>query len=118
MLETQCLSAQNSAMRRCRAPIYTIAAALFLGGCWGGGDAGSGGPVPQESVTSRFFAGAPSRIEMVIVDPLPVESARLVTADGVVIAAKEIVREKNAYADEGDNLPHVAVGAAGGSETR
>jgi hypothetical protein len=98
--------------------MYTVATTLLLAGCWGGGDTGSSGPVPQESVTSRFFAGTPSRIEMVIVDPLPVESARLVTADGIAIAAKEIVREKNAYADEGDSLPHVAMGAAGGSETR
>ena len=30
----------------------------------------------------------------------------------------EILREKNAYADQGDNLPHVAVGAAGGSQSR
>jgi hypothetical protein len=95
-----------------------LAAAPLLIGCWDGGDTGSSGPVPQESVTSRFFAGTPSHIEMVIIDPLPVESARLTTADGVAIAAKEIVREKNAYADEGDNLPHVAVGAAGGSQTR
>jgi hypothetical protein len=101
---------------------FRIFAALLvvtgLSGCWGGGDNAASGPVPQESVTSRFFAGTPSTIEMVIVDPLPVESARLITADGTMLAAKEIVREKNAYADEGDNLPHVAVGAQGGSQTR
>jgi hypothetical protein len=105
-------------MTRSAASTFILFSAPLLAACWGGGDTGSSGPVPQESVTSRFFAGTPSRIEMVIVDPLPVESARLVTADGVPIAAKEIVREKNAYADEGDNLPHVAVGAAGGSQTR
>jgi hypothetical protein len=90
---------------------------LLLAGCWGGGDTGSG-PPPQPTVTSRFFAGTPSHIETVIIDPLPVEGAHLVTADGTTIAAKEIVREKNAYADTSDNLPHVAVGAAGGSQTR
>jgi hypothetical protein len=104
-------------MIRFLAPALIFGTTL-LAGCWGGGDTGSSGPVPQESVTSRFFAGTPSRIEMVIVDPLPVESARLVTAEGVAIAAREIVREKNAYADQGDSLPHVAVGAAGGSQTR
>jgi hypothetical protein len=90
---------------------------LLLAGCWGGGDAGRSA-APQESVVSRFFAGTPSRIETVIVDPLPVESARLVTAEGTAIAAKEIVREKNAYADEDGDLPRVSVGAAGGSQTR
>jgi hypothetical protein len=69
-------------------------------------------------MTSRFLAGTPSRIETVVVDPLPVESARLVTADGVTIAAKEILREKESYAEKVDNLPHVALGAAGGSQTR
>jgi hypothetical protein len=89
---------------------------LALSGCWGG-DA-ERPPAPQQSVTSSFFAGTPSQIETVIVDPLPVEGARLVTAEGVTIAAKEIVREKNSYADRGDNLPHVALGASGGSQSR
>jgi hypothetical protein len=87
-----------------------------LSGCWSG-DTGSP-PVPQESMTSRFIAGTPSHIETVILDPLPVASARLVTADGKTIVAKEIAREKNAYADDGDSLPHVAIGAAGGSQTQ
>jgi len=69
-------------------------------------------------MTSRFFPGTPSRIETVIVDPLPVESARLTTAEGTVIVAQEIVREKNGYADQGNGLPHVAVGAQGGSQTQ
>jgi hypothetical protein len=97
-----------------------FSSAVLLAGCWGG-DAGGGGPsnpAPQQSVASRFFAGTPSRIETVIVDPLPVESARLVTADGTVIAAQEVVREKNAYAGESDRYPHVAVGAEGGSASR
>lgn len=87
-----------------------------LSGCWGG-DADTS-PAPQESVTSRFIAGTPSHIETVIVDPLPVARAHLVTADGVTIEAKEILREKNGYADEGGSLPHVSVGASGGSQTR
>ncbi len=118
MLEAQGFTAQNSAMKRFVASAFILGALPLLTACWGGGDTGSSGPVPQESVNSRFYAGTPSRIEMVIVDPLPVENARLITADGATIAAKEIVREKNAYADEGDNLPHVAVGAQGGSQTK
>ncbi|HVT52670.1 MAG TPA: hypothetical protein VHE77_13920 [Dongiaceae bacterium] len=109
-------------MTRFAAPAFTLCTALLLAGCWGGdadtGPSSTSGPAPQESVTSRFFAGTPSHIETVIIDPLPVESAHLVTADGTMIAAKEILREKNAYADQGDNLPHVAVGAAGGSQSR
>jgi hypothetical protein len=105
-------------MSRITAPLSVGLAALLLGlsGCWGGDSPAR--PAPQQSVTSRFFAGTPSRIETVIVDPLPVESARLVTAGGTVIAAQEIVRERNVYADQGDGFPHVAVGAAGGSQTR
>ncbi len=100
-----------------RIPACLVGLLLGLGGCWGGGS-GSSGPAPQESMTSRFFAGTPSRIETVIVDPLPAESARLILPDGTVMAALEILREKNSYADEGDGLPHVAVGAQGGSQTR
>lgn len=102
-----------------RRPAGAIAclAVLLLGlsGCWGG-DAGRDA-APQQSMTSRFVAGTPSHIETVIVDPLPVESARLMTPDGSALAAREIVRERNAYSDEGDGFPHVAVGAAGGSQT-
>jgi len=109
-------AAQNSAMTRIHAWALALACLFLLSGCWGG-DANTT-QAPQESVTSRFIAGTPSHIETVIVDPLPVASAHLVTADGVMIEAKEIVREKNSYADEGGNLPHVSVGAAGGSQTR
>jgi len=101
-------------------PRTLICTALLLAGCWGGdtGSSGASSPAPQQSVTSQFFAGTPSHIETVIVDPLPVESARLVTADGTAIAAREILRDKTTYAGEDDRFPHVAVGAEGGSASR
>jgi hypothetical protein len=110
---------QNRAMRPASIPLSALCTGLILAltGCWGGGDS-ERTPAPQESMTSTFFAGTPSQIETVIIDPLPVAGARLVTADGVTIAAKEIVREKNAYADQESGLPHIAVGAAGGSQTQ
>ncbi len=118
-LEPTGVTAQNSAMTR-NFSRTLILPALLLAGCWGG-DAdrtGSSTSAPQPSVTSRFFAGTPSHIETVIVDPLPVESARLVTADGTVIAAQEILRDKTTYTGEDDRFPHVAVGAEGGSASR
>jgi hypothetical protein len=115
-LETRRRTAQNPAMNKLRALILFLASALLASGCWGGDTAS--GPAPQQSVTSRFIAGTPSRIETVIIDPLPVEAARLILPDGTTIVAQEVVRERNTYADQGDSLPHVAVGAAGGSQTR
>ncbi len=93
-----------------------VALPLALAACWGGDT--DRRPVPQSSVTSQVIPGMPATIETVVVDPLPVAAAHLVTGDGTEIAATEILRDKDSYTDEGDTYPHVAVGAQGGSQQR
>jgi hypothetical protein len=89
-------------------------ALLPLAGC-GGSDLP---PPPRPTMVSQFPPDAPDVIETVLVDPLPVASARLVQPDGQTIAPLSLDRDRQVYSDNRGGLPNVGVGVSGGSSSR
>lgn len=96
-----------------RIPIFALAI-LALVGC-GYNSAPPGGI--DESVTAAISAEDAAVILVIVDDPLPVKSARLIDPNGAVTEAFAIDRDRQSYSGGSHVQPNVGVGVVGGSSS-
>ena len=92
---------------------------ILLSGCWlYPGDRPSSDASFYRQVQAAIDPVDPARIEILVIDPLPIETARLIDPEGHATEALAIAHSRRISAEDYGIRPNVAVGVAGGSSSR